>query len=335
MSDWRSEDETTRLNILSSRHLSSFDRTHSKSPTLDAADLPPPTPLTLISDPQNPLLIFHCFLFVKGREHQVRIELNDADETALSVGSRDEVLPEGFIGEALNRAQLFFDDELSLLLRPQESTLRRRLRQSTSVQEFADELLILVERVYVEHVDQVGLPAVDYYRRILVDLEEIGWQSVTHICTDTLRTIDISLPDSSGRVHTLHLKLPVDYPASSPHCECALPSPFDPTWHSTSGLVDVVRQFEVTLQTYAQFWSEMENLDTRTLVLEPSAPTPADSCRRIALARHASVELEIDPLKPRHIPRCRLIGPERVVAPLRETLNRNLNKWDFAASRSF
>jgi E3 ubiquitin-protein ligase FANCL len=65
------------------------------------------------------------------------------------------------------------------------------------------------------------------------------------------------------------------------------------------------------MKTYADFWSEMIHLDMHTLVLEPSHPSPADCRRRIALARHASVELEIDPLKPRHIPRCRLIGPER------------------------
>jgi FANCL UBC-like domain 2 len=68
------------------------------------------------------------------------------------------------------------------------------------------------------------------------------WHAVSSpLCVH--RTIDVSLADSTKRLHTLHLRLPVDYPLSPPHCECDLPSVFVPTWHSGSGLVNVVQQF--------------------------------------------------------------------------------------------
>lgn len=45
------------------------------------------------------------------------------------------------------------------------------------------------------------------------------------------------------------------------------------------------------------------------------------------VAKHASLSLDLDPLHPRSVPECRLLGADSVVAQLKEKFGRNLDQW--------
>lgn len=79
-------------------------------------------------------------------------------------------------------------------------------------------------------------------------------------------------------------------------------------------------------------WTVLDDIDKHTRVLEPERPTRSALFRKLALpVPHAFVQLTVLPAVPRAVPQLRWYGNESVVAPLRESLRRNLARWDETA----
>merc|ERR1711865_443457 len=82
------------------------------------------------------------------------------------------------------------------------------------------------------------------------------------------------------------------------------------------------------LSEYDAFWSELDDFDANTWILEPSRPSRSDTMRRIALRKHCSVEIIIRCDRPRDVCLCTFIGPEHIVADLRDAFHSGQRTWD-------
>jgi len=74
----------------------------------------------------------------------------------------------------------------------------------------------------------------------------------------------------------------------------------------------------------------MEDIDTHLWVIEPEKPRPKDTRRRLALAKHATLLLIVDPAEPRGVAECHFFGAESAIAPLKQRFNANVRSWDRA-----
>ena len=56
-----------------------------------------------------------------------------------------------------------------------------------------------------------------------------------------------------------------------------------------STLQQLHSQFVLVLDSLAEFWEVLDEIDRRTWVLEPERPSRADTMRRIAIGTHTTV----------------------------------------------
>ena len=101
-----------------------------------------------------------------------------------------------------------------------------------------------------------------------------------------------------------------------------------------SRLKDVVSQYSSAIASYSDVWSELDQIDRETWVIEPEAPTYAILHRRLALGPRSSVQVTLDPSPgcARAVPEIRFFGSEAAVAPVRASLNRELHTWSLDRS---
>ena len=74
----------------------------------------------------------------------------------------------------------------------------------------------------------------------------------------------------------------------------------------------------------------MDEIDTKTNVLEPTHPTRSSNTRRIMLDRNISLQIEVrNPLNPRdQPPRLEFFGAASKTEPLRQALIANIASWN-------
>lgn len=226
------------------------------------------------------------------------------------------------------------DSALLSLLQPCLASLKSRLSTSQTPHIFLLELRDLIERQLLQtsHPPTYlsSLPSASFYERLLSELSNIGWSSVFSLSTN-MRVLDLTLVDSSSRSHTVNLTLPVDYPLHPPHCVTALPFPFKPNWTPKSTLTGLLEELRKVVEQYGDFFKAMQDLDDHTYVLEPAVPTWRECYRRIKVNKGCSVRVEINANMPiRGLPECRFLGSEAAISSMRETLNRNMAKWDMS-----
>jgi E3 ubiquitin-protein ligase FANCL len=161
------------------------------------------------------------------------------------------------------------------------------------------------------------------------ELNEIGWNQVQEINTD-FNQICFCLLDSNGRDHLLKVTLPAGYPNSSPSCRANLPSLFQGKWViGQSKLVDLITQFQTTLETFQDIWKVLDDFDQHTVVIEPINPTRADLQRRISISKFGSLRIDLSPLNPFGMPVFSFMGSETTIRPLREQVASKIHQWDY------
>src|SRR5690606_40394117 len=70
--------------------------------------------------------------------------------------------------------------------------------------------------------------------------------------------------------HLLVLDIPLNFPIGAVSLEASLPIPFNPKWKpNVSTIGDVYEAFIQAVSSCQQFWSMMDNLDSRWCVLDP------------------------------------------------------------------
>nr|XP_046257685.1 E3 ubiquitin-protein ligase FANCL isoform X2 [Scatophagus argus] len=268
---------------------------------------------SLVKD--NPLLIplnkektvYDGFITVQERDFRLRL-----------------VLPPD---RQLVRARLHCCWQLKHLLRGYEHIVKQRLQQSADLVSFVLELKTVLEVRLKSFPECRSIPPPQYYSQLISEMETLGWAKLLFIDTE-FQTLKLKAEDSSGRQHILTVKLKSKHPAEAPECSADLPVPLAITWTPQSTLDLLYSQFLLVLESLTKFWDILDEIDTKTWILEPEKPSRSDTMRRIAIGNNVSIKVEVDPRHPEMLPECCLLGAEHVVTPLRNRLNANMHLWN-------
>ncbi|XP_056291106.1 E3 ubiquitin-protein ligase FANCL isoform X1 [Pseudoliparis swirei] len=228
---------------------------------------------------------------------------------------------------AFKRARLHCCWRLKHLLQGYENIVKQRLQQSADLVTFILELKTVLEVVLKSRPDCRSIPPPRYYSQLIAEMETLGWGRLLFIDTE-FRTLRLKAEDSSGREHVLTVTLKSRHPAEAPGCSADLPVPLAITWTPQTTLDQLHGQFLLVLESLAEFWGVLDEIDGKTWVLEPERPSRADTTRRIAIGTNVSIKVEVDPKHPKMLPECCLLGAEHAVAPLRDKLNANMHLWN-------
>eukprot|EP01104_Vermistella_antarctica_P017065 TRINITY_DN5978_c0_g1_i1.p1 TRINITY_DN5978_c0_g1~~TRINITY_DN5978_c0_g1_i1.p1 ORF type:complete len:381 (-),score=68.52 TRINITY_DN5978_c0_g1_i1:301-1443(-) len=216
-------------------------------------------------------------------------------------------------------------------LKGYEDTVEGFLRTSIDISAFILELNELIDRISIGRPPRsaaLALPPLDYYSRLLAEVEVVGWDKVLGV-DHTLSTIQLGLVDAGGRSHLVTIKLPPSYPHKAPESFSSFPRPVSLSWVDSMTLRDVVAAHETVMEKYQSFWNEMDDIDKHTCVIEPEHPTRDGVMRRIALGPHCSLQFKVvDPLSPTTFPECHFLGADSIVNPIRDTAAQNMYRWD-------
>ncbi|XP_013131230.1 E3 ubiquitin-protein ligase FANCL isoform X2 [Oreochromis niloticus] len=268
---------------------------------------------SLVND--NPLLlplnkqqtIYDGFITVQERDFRMRI-----------------VLPPD---RQLKEAKLHCCWQLKHLLRGYEHIVKQRLQQSADLVGFILELKTVLEVVLKSHPECRSIPPPQYYSQLISEMETLGWDKLLFIDTE-FRMLRLKAEDSAGRQHILTVKLKSKHPAEAPECSADLPVPLAINWTAQSTLEQLHSQFLLVLESLTEFWDVLDEIDSKTCILEPEKPCRSDTTRRIAIGNNVSIKVEVDPSHPKMLPECCLLGAEHVVTPLRNKLNANMHLWN-------
>ncbi|XP_061914871.1 E3 ubiquitin-protein ligase FANCL [Entelurus aequoreus] len=227
----------------------------------------------------------------------------------------------------LKKAKLHCCWKLKHLLRGYEHTVKQRLHQSTDLVSFILELKTILEVVLKCHPECSSIPPPQYYSQLIFEIENLGWDKLLFIDTQ-FKMLRLKAEDSSGRQHILTVDLKSKYPAEAPECTADLPVPLVLTWTPQSSLNQLHSQFLLVIAALTEFWDVLDEIDTKTWILEPEKPSFCDTMRRIVIGNNVSIKVEVDPRHPKMLPECCLLGAEHVVTPLRDKLNANMHLWN-------
>uniref|UniRef100_A0A8C6M2Y4 FA complementation group L n=1 Tax=Nothobranchius furzeri TaxID=105023 RepID=A0A8C6M2Y4_NOTFU len=203
-------------------------------------------------------------------------------------------------------------------------SVSQRLQQSAQLSTFLLELKTIVEVCMKSRAGSFAIPPPQYYSQLISEMETLGWDKIIFLDTN-IQTLKLKAEDSSGRQHTLSIKLKSKHPAEAPECSADLPVPLNLTWTPQSSLELLHSQFLLLLESLAEFWDVLDEIDQKTWILEPEKPSRSDTVRRVAIGSNVSIRVEVDPRHPKMLPECCLLGAEHVVAPLRNKLNANMH----------
>lgn len=176
----------------------------------------------------------------------------------------------------------------------------------------------------------------DFYPMLVAELERVGWAHVLEISAD-LRRLVFGLHDERQvgvpQLHRLQVQLRSGYPLTAPTVSSSLPRPFALRWSANgSSLAQLVAQFREAVRQCLPIWEALATVDQATWVLDPKNPGPAALDRRIALGGNCSLQLLLDPLRPRALPQIRFLGPDHRTQPLKTAFNKNAHTWSEDAS---
>ncbi|XP_030603744.1 E3 ubiquitin-protein ligase FANCL isoform X1 [Archocentrus centrarchus] len=275
---------------------------------------------SLVND--NPLLlpfnrqqtVYDGFITVQERDFRMRI-----------------VLPPD---RQLKQAKLHCCWQLKHLLRGYEHIVKQRLQQSADLVGFILELKTVLEVVLKSRPECRSIPPPQYYSQLISEMETLGWDKLLFIDTE-FQMLRLKAEDSAGRQHILTVKLKSKHPTEAPDCSADLPVPLAISWTPQSTLEQLHSQFLQVLESLTEFWDILDEIDSKTWILEPEKPSRSDTMRRIAIGNNVSIKVEVDPRHPRMLPECWLLGAEHgflcfvsVVTPLRNKLNANMHLWN-------
>ncbi|KAF3708528.1 E3 ubiquitin-protein ligase FANCL [Channa argus] len=224
--------------------------------------------------------------------------------------------------------------KLKHLLRGYEHIVKQRLQQSPDLVSFILELKTVLEMGLKSRPECSSISPPHYYSQLISEIETLGWDKLLFIDTE-FRTLRLKAEDSSGREHTLTIKLKSKHPGEAPECLADLPVPLAITWTPQSTLQQLHNQFLLVLESLTEFWNVLDEIDSQTWILEPEKPSRADTTRRIAIENNVSIKVEVDPRHPKMLPECFLLGAEHAKSlAVKENSTRRL-RWTKHAKKGF
>jgi E3 ubiquitin-protein ligase FANCL len=168
-------------------------------------------------------------------------------------------------------------------------------------------------------------------RRLLREVEEIGWERVESVSPDLLSVV-LKLKDDVGREHRFEVVMTSAYPAEAPRVSTSLPVQSIFPWGHGSRLSDVLCVVHDDICRHQQYFDALDTLDKHVWVLEPAQPTYSVPTRRIAIEKTCSVIVEVDCMKPTAMCDMRFLGAPERVEHMKNMVGTHLHAWDSAAS---
>jgi len=324
----------------------------SASVSLSAVEIFPlllPTNLSLDS--------YQGFVGINGQEYPFRLHFSSSKSELNDIPLSKRKTSEN---KSCTGRFVACDSELRDLLRGYEDLIQNKLEISRDLASFLLEFKDILERVVLCKGTKENPPHPKFYARILTEMDSIGWDKLISI-HPLLTSVDIRLKDESGRDHVLTVSFPSDYPNQPPRCLADIPSNIidseliksngsiglnsnsnstnnmsgNPVgqlqfhWQpQTSSMVDIIKHFQQVLSRFQDLWFVLEDLDEHTWVLEPEHPSRSSTSRRLALGSRCSIHVIIDPNRPRALPECHFLGPDKNLAPFRERFHQGIKHWN-------
>jgi E3 ubiquitin-protein ligase FANCL len=169
-----------------------------------------------------------------------------------------------------------------------------------------------------------------FYQTLKHDLDSLGSDNIHKVAED-LSSVTLKYLDIAGRIHFLSLALPPTFPATLPKIISAdLPVAFTLQCTAVTGIVtlrDVLYQFDEKIESFQRFWDSLDHLDQTAWIIEPTAPTRSCTYRRVALEKHVTLTITLDPLDLDTIPELHFMGSDRAVQPILSTVRTNRPLW--------
>ncbi|KAG8583807.1 hypothetical protein GDO81_008557 [Engystomops pustulosus] len=227
----------------------------------------------------------------------------------------------------LQNARLECSWQLKKVLHGYVHVVKQRLQQSQNLGSFMMELKTILDAALKSTNSIEASPAPQYYSSLVKDIETLGWDKLLFVDNE-FSTIKLKMEDSSGRDHVVVVRLGAGYPYKAPDCCVDLPVAFSISWTPQTNIQDIYNQVLSTLESLKGFWDTLDEIDTKTWVLEPEKPTRSATMRRIAIGNNVSITIDLDPRHPNMLPECYFLGADHVVQPLKDKLNSNVHLWD-------
>ncbi|KAG0347694.1 hypothetical protein BG004_007177 [Podila humilis] len=275
------------------------------------------------------------------REIEVYIEFPRKDRHGIMSGhSKQKNVMTGRVGT------IYGSETLKQMLTGKERQLQQKMEEAMDMDSFLVEFVDMLEEIISTNTRNSQDKPVSYWSHIVEQLDSIGWDRISSLEKD-MSKIQINLSDLAGKKHVLTVCFPPGYPTVPLTIEPLVVPQYDSSNTSAGtldqgsafdghiqslinpdGLREAVERAEKQLALFQGFWEVMKDFDERTWVIDPEHPTPSDKTRRIALGKHCSVQVTINPMIPRNLPETRFFGPPGMIEPLRTNMQRNSSLWD-------
>lgn len=252
---------------------------------------------------------------------------------------------------SLKKADMELDRKFSDVLYGAKSVVRERFEKSENLPSFLVELRSIASAAMADAVRRVSDNAAGkdggsliggkthysrpvlyrpqtFYKTLQIGLEDIGWDRIDDVAQD-LSWIQTSVTDSGGRTHAVSIHFPFSFPNACPEVLYDLPIQFQPSWNSQSSrLLDIIDEFVTEVEKLQQLMDSLDDLDSNSRVVEPSAPSRSATHRRIVLENHVTLVIKFDPSTyPETIPEMQFLGSDANVAPLLSRMRTRRNLW--------
>ncbi|KAL9658606.1 hypothetical protein ABK040_006143 [Willaertia magna] len=174
-----------------------------------------------------------------------------------------------------------------------------------------------------------------FYKNFLQQLDEIGWDKIIDLKVD-FSYVTLCIKDKHNREHfievnTCTLETKVDLPIT---LENLVDNSFNANFNTNQEKKDlkkILEQYEQLIEQLNDFFEVMEDIDQHIKIIEPERPTRCHTMRRMIIKNHCSLQIEIDPFRPKEkLKDFKFFGADQMVAPLRLKLNQQKqnNGWD-------
>lgn len=184
-------------------------------------------------------------------------------------------------------------------------------------------------------------------RKILQQLQNLGWSKVENVDQDFQKVILIHRDENTEKVHELSMILPDNYPSQPPNQMCCKDLPPSLLGHILTPntdeetnteskvftLVDIYSNFVDNIEKYRPLRKMLRDLDENTWVLDPPDESSRNSLeytyRRVALLKGVSLQIDFNPENSvNQLPALKFLGSDEKTCPLREVLSSNMEDYD-------
>ena len=234
----------------------------------------------------------------------------------------------------VSKDPIFFaaEPKLAKLLESKKSFVKAELERSESVDVFCKHLFDLLYKLRTTSEKTQPLMHSSYFRKVIEEIRSIGWENVSLI-DPTLSFFEVTLNDEKGRKIEIRFDLPTNFPYSPPNVTSNLPAQVTFGWDSqVTKLCDIVSKYSNVIPSFDLLWTQLEDIDANTYVIDPRKPTLNCCMRLLYLNPQLWLQIEMKPLRPSWRPIIKFKGADQLKREMQQKYETNVSKWDQSKS---